>query len=107
MFKGINEGNYPCPVLYIYGKNDPIITGHNFAICPIGDSTVIMHDKGHVIPKFTGEHMDTFTKFLNRFYEEKNGEPMTFDFVIDEEFKANFRKEHLNSFVTKSAIHKL
>ncbi|CAI2375996.1 unnamed protein product [Moneuplotes crassus] len=107
VFKDKNEGNYECPVLYIYGKKDPIIKGHNLAICQTGDSTAIIHEKGHQIPKLTGDHMETFMKFFNRFYEDKFNKPMNFDFTVDEEFREEFIKNSESKLITKNALHKL
>ncbi|CAI2378104.1 unnamed protein product [Moneuplotes crassus] len=107
VFGDLNAGDYKCPVLYIFGEHDEIANAQKRAICPRGDTTTIIHEKGHVMPKFTGEHMDTFINFFNRFYEEKFDKPMTFDFSIDEEFKQNFIENNKKGILKNSSLHKI
>eukprot|EP00343_Euplotes_focardii_P009151 CAMPEP_0205824942 /NCGR_PEP_ID=MMETSP0206-20130828/23286_1 /ASSEMBLY_ACC=CAM_ASM_000279 /TAXON_ID=36767 /ORGANISM="Euplotes focardii, Strain TN1" /LENGTH=166 /DNA_ID=CAMNT_0053123535 /DNA_START=260 /DNA_END=760 /DNA_ORIENTATION=+ len=107
MFKNKNDCDYPCPIMYIYGENDPIIKPHDPAICKRSDSTVIWHKKGHVIPKLTGDHMETFINFYSRFYEEKFGQPMVFEHTFDEDFKKEYIAISANAVKLKQILHKL
>ncbi|CAI2377046.1 unnamed protein product [Moneuplotes crassus] len=92
VFEGKNEGDYPCPVMYIYGKADPFTYYRDLAICKKSQTTVILHEKGHNVPRFVGEVMKTFTKFLNRAYEDKFDKPMAFRVPLNRELKKNFLK---------------
>lgn len=92
IFRGKNEGDYPCPVMYIYGKMDPFTYYRDLAICRRSKATVILHEKGHNMPRFVGADMKNFTRFVNKHFEEKFDRPMTFSQPIDRDFKRKFVK---------------
>mmetsp|Transcript_7928 Transcript_7928/g.9003 ORF Transcript_7928/g.9003 Transcript_7928/m.9003 type:complete len:117 (+) Transcript_7928:451-801(+) len=102
------DDNYPIPMLYIYGTNDKIITSYENAVSKVGEFKTIVHDKGHTIPRLTGENMDTFTSFFANAYEKKFGVP--FDrsaFVIDDNFKQQYievREKRLISKVEEQEV---
>ena len=108
IFKNLNDADYPSPLLYIYGKNDPIVQINDPAVCLKREkSMVIWHDKGHAMPKFTGKNMESFIDFYNYFYEEKFGEAMTFNQSFDEDFRKEFILNSSRESQMKQAIHKL
>ena len=79
--------------MYIYGKADPFTYYRDLAICKNSDTTLILHDKGHNMPRFVGEVMKSFAKFLDKAYEEKFDRPMAFSFPFTRDLKEKFLRK--------------
>ena len=77
---------YDVPILHIYGTNDKIQPKYDSSINVEGEKSIIVHDKGHTIPRFAGEKMDKFIEFIKQQYKIKFGIEMKFDKIVDEKY---------------------
>ena len=93
-------------MMYIYGKKDPFTYYRDLAICRESEHLVIMHDKGHNMPRFIGDDLTKFSQFLNNAYEEVFFKPMTFLYAVNSFYKKKFVKE-LASYFAKPSFSKI
>ena len=105
-FPGL-EAKYPVPMMYIFGKKDKIASNYEETIAREGKYTIIAHEQGHNIPKFTGEEINEFIQFFSSAYRKKFGEDIDLGFEVNEEFKQSFLDDQKLMATSKPLISKL